>query len=635
MTSFIMHKFYQLSAVVVSLLLLAIGAHAQTGVQPCFRLPTAIVCAPATITPIDCSGVPPNLVVYDYGDGQLRLDKSFTFTRPGKYLIRQGLNTLGSGGNVSQPIELTVIEPRSPTFRIAACSNRAAIVEITDTTFPEYEIEWGDGTTTIAKSGDTKQHSYGAEGSFNVTVKGITGQNVACGSASQRINVVLQIPAPTLRSVSVRADGRAIISYMLPAGFNYRLQQVNIVDNTVKTFHLSAGSNSFTSPDITSAFDRYIYSIEAINPCNTGQPISYFNQVGVHTIRVTPLRELNRINWSAPLHLGFTSYTLFRNGTKIGEWTGQNMLQFEDRNITCGQQYCYRLETRYYNGAAVSISQEVCITTSRESDPQRFTEALATVTNEQVQITWRQPERTRVASVLLRKIAPRQPLQQITLTQTAPPYVDNNVFTAADAYCYQLSYIDNCGNQSPWTEPFCTAVINGKISGDSVLLNWQELRGYGAVNYLIEQLDENNRAVNIFRPTSRTSTFIPVGNFSNQLLRFRLVSLVNTQGGMVALYSNAIRLRINATLYYPTAFSPNNDGLNDTFGVTTRFIDKFNLQVFNRWGELIYYTDDPAARWDGTYKGVPVPTGTYALVIQAQDLSGRKIEEKAMLLITK
>lgn len=634
-----MQKIYQrlllAAAASAGCLWLSAVAYAQTGVQPCFRLPATVVCAPATVTPTDCSGAPPNLVVYDYGDGQLRLDKSFTFTRPGKYLIRQGLNTLGSGGNISQPIELTVIEPRNPTFRVSTCSNRSVSVEITDTVFPDYEIEWGDGATTNAKGGDTKQYNYSTEGSFNITVKGITGQNIACGSASQRVNVVTQIPAPTLSAVTVLPDGRARVHYTLPAGFNYRLRQVNSADDSAKTFHLAAGSTSFTSPDITSPFDRYTYSIEAVNPCKPDAPVNYFNLLGTHTVRVTPLRELNRINWSAPLHIGFTSYTLFRNGVKIGEWTGQNTLQFEDRNITCGTQYCYRLETRYYNGAALSVSQEVCITTSRDSDPQRFTETLATVANEQVLITWRQPERTRVASVLLRKITPGQPTQQITLNQTSPPYIDNNVFTAGDAYCYQLSYVDNCGNQAPWTEPFCTTVLNGKISGDSVLFNWQELRGYGTVNYILEQLDENDRTVNIFRPTSRTSMFLPVSNFSDQVLRFRLIALVNTQGGVVALYTNIVRLRINAVLIYPTAFSPNGDGLNDTFGVTARFIDKFHLQVFNRWGELIYYSENPDERWDGTHKGVTVPTGTYALVIQAEDKTGRKIEQKVILLITK
>lgn len=609
--------------------------HAQSSLQPCFRLTDTLVCAPATVSPVDCSGAPPNLIVYDYGDGQLRLDKSFTFTRPGRYLIRQGLNTLGAGGNLSAPVALTVIAPRNPAFSVQTCNDNRVSVEITDNDFPQYEIQWGDGSSERAQGGQSKTHRYSAEGNFSVTVRGITGQNISCGQTSRSVNVVSRIPAPVLRAVTVGTDGRARISYTLPAGFNYRLRQVNLNDNSAKVFDLAAGSSSFTSPDITSPFDRFVYSIEAVNPCVPNQPLTYLNQLATHLLRVFPLRELNRITWNAPPHIGFTSFTLLRNGTKIGEWTDPRILQFEDRDITCGEQYCYRLETRYYDGMAISSAQEVCITTSRDSDPQRLIEPLATVLNEQIQITWRQPERTRIAQLLLRKIAPGQQPQQITLPQTRPPFIDNNVFTTGDSYCYQLSYIDNCGNQAPWTAPFCTAVLKGSINGDSVLLNWQEPSGYNIIRYAIEQLDEEGRIVNIFQPDARTSLFLPVDSFSEQVLRFRLIIIVRTQAGAVALYGNTVRLRINATLTFPTAFSPNNDGLNDTFGVTARFVSKFTLQVFNRWGELVYFSENPDERWDGTYKGSILPAGTYALVIQAEDRTGRKIEQKAMLLITK
>lgn len=619
----------------IPFLLTGLFVKAQNNLQPCFTLTATVVCAPATVSPIDCSGAPPNLIVYDYGDGQLRLDKSFTFTRPGKYLIRQGLNTLGAGGNISQPVELTVIEPRPPSFRVSVCNNRGVSAEITDTAFPDYRIEWGDGTSTDARSGEKKQHVYNAEGTYEITVRGITGQNIACGSAVQRIGVVAQIPAPEMRSVSVQPDGRARIGYVLPSGFNYRLRQFNPADNSVKFFDLPAGSSSFTAPDVVSVFDRYVYSIEALNPCNPASPVMFFNLTGTHTLQVVPLREVNRISWNAPAHAGFTSFTLLRNGVKIKEWTMPNVLLFEDRDITCGEQYCYRLEARYHNGTVVSTTQQVCITTSRDSDPQRLAEPLASVVNEQVAITWRQPARTRIARLLLRKIAPGQPVREISVNQTQPPYTDANVFTASDGYCYQLSYIDNCGNQAPWTEPFCTAVLTGKVSGDSVLLRWQDLRGYNLIGYTIEQLDGEGKIINTFRPTGRNSLFVSTENFNEQVLYFRLASIINTQSGTAALYSNVVRLRIEALLNYPTAFSPNNDGLNDTFGVTTRFIDKFSLQIFNRWGELVYYSENPDERWDGTFKGATVPSGVYVLVIQAEDRTGRKIEQKNMLLIAK
>lgn len=66
-------------------------------------------------------------------------------------------------------------------------------------------------------------------------------------------------------------------------------------------------------------------------------------------------------------------------------------------------------------------------------------------------------------------------------------------------------------------------------------------------------------------------------------------------------------------VYFPTAFSPNSDGANDVF--RARFsddLDKFNLQVYNRWGELVFESNNKLDGWDGIYKGIAQPLGVYA-----------------------
>lgn len=66
------------------------------------------------------------------------------------------------------------------------------------------------------------------------------------------------------------------------------------------------------------------------------------------------------------------------------------------------------------------------------------------------------------------------------------------------------------------------------------------------------------------------------------------------------------------------SFTPNSDGLNDCFGV--RFwgrVDNFELSVYNRWGQRIFLTRSPQQCWDGTFKGVKQPIGTYVYQIKA------------------
>jgi len=73
----------------------------------------------------------------------------------------------------------------------------------------------------------------------------------------------------------------------------------------------------------------------------------------------------------------------------------------------------------------------------------------------------------------------------------------------------------------------------------------------------------------------------------------------------------------------PNAFTPNGDGINDVFNYYTHFIlsgrSNFEIQIFNRWGSLMYKSNDISATWDGKYNGDYVPTGIYLYNIKFTD----------------
>jgi gliding motility-associated-like protein len=70
----------------------------------------------------------------------------------------------------------------------------------------------------------------------------------------------------------------------------------------------------------------------------------------------------------------------------------------------------------------------------------------------------------------------------------------------------------------------------------------------------------------------------------------------------------------------PNAFTPNNDQTNDTFRPV--FVDDycevllFSMKIFNRWGQLVYETDDTMEPWDGEHNGTPAPSDVYLWVIE-------------------
>ena len=67
-----------------------------------------------------------------------------------------------------------------------------------------------------------------------------------------------------------------------------------------------------------------------------------------------------------------------------------------------------------------------------------------------------------------------------------------------------------------------------------------------------------------------------------------------------------------SSMFVPNGFTPNGDGLNDVFMPVGNNIEELELFIFDRWGTMLFHTDDPTQGWDGTYQGKTVKAGVYS-----------------------
>lgn len=78
-------------------------------------------------------------------------------------------------------------------------------------------------------------------------------------------------------------------------------------------------------------------------------------------------------------------------------------------------------------------------------------------------------------------------------------------------------------------------------------------------------------------------------------------------------------------VHFPSAFTPNGDGLNDVFrAISFCPVEKFRLVISNRFGEIIFETKNPKDIWDGRWMGKPQPVGTYVFFCQYNDFVLKK-----------
>ncbi|MBL4654665.1 MAG: gliding motility-associated C-terminal domain-containing protein [Bacteroidia bacterium] len=152
-------------------------------------------------------------------------------------------------------------------------------------------------------------------------------------------------------------------------------------------------------------------------------------------------------------------------------------------------------------------------------------------------------------------------------------------------------------------------------AGKDTIINLGEsgqLRGVGADIYLwspAELLNTANIADPIATPIDSITYFYLLGTTNEGCEKWDTV-LVNAKSPQIVI---------------PTAFSPNGDKNNDEIYLIPLNITKLiELKIYNRWGQVVFETNDLTQGWDGNFKGEPQEIGTYAYYYIAETVTGQK-----------
>ena len=104
-----------------------------------------------------------------------------------------------------------------------------------------------------------------------------------------------------------------------------------------------------------------------------------------------------------------------------------------------------------------------------------------------------------------------------------------------------------------------------------------------------------------------------------------------------AAWTDTFRLHINHCgfeFYVPNAFSPNGDGVNDDlrpfFKTDNIKIENYEFRLFNRWGSLVFVSQNPNEGWDGTLKGQACETGVYVWTLSVHLMHNGKVQTKQL-----
>lgn len=105
---------------------------------------------------------------------------------------------------------------------------------------------------------------------------------------------------------------------------------------------------------------------------------------------------------------------------------------------------------------------------------------------------------------------------------------------------------------------------------------------------------------------------------------YTVMLVVMNSFGCVDTVFGSVLIKPDYTLYIPSAFTPNDDGINDYYHISGLNLtdEDFEFLIYDRWGHIVFQSSVPSKEWDGTVNGKYAPTGTYTYRLLFTDTDG-------------
>jgi gliding motility-associated-like protein len=604
-----------------------------------FSINSDIGCAPFTVVVTDESGAPDTIAVnYDWGDGSpLDADTVHAYINPGTYDIIQ---TVANGNPRQDTLQITVVEPVNPTFNLFKCRGTRGSIVITDASYQEYYVDWGDGNSDIILPGVPTSHDFGALGNYIVSVKGmisasgdpVDSANVNCSTSQGSLLLDDILPPAVIDTVKVTThdttNGEISIHYNVGPNTLYVLEYqtdgagpftaVDTIRNDLQSEILITGLNTVDH--------YYCMRLTAFDPCGVDQ----VNSNVLCSVRFNLASENNRIRllWNTS-SADFSRYSIYKDNNLLVFVNSINSSEYIDQNLICGNTYCYSIILEENSGFE-SISYTLCTEAASTTPPDPVENINASVVQENIALSWNAPPGQNPSQFIIERstdgtaFTPIDSVSDIT-------YTDNDVNPMAMRYFYRIRYSDNCGNASQPSIVGSPVLLRADLEGR---LFWSAYEGWqaGVDAYWLELYDDEGTLIErIFIGLDRE--YIQAPDQNNQQQYTYRVATEPADGNQEQVYSNFVDIIYRSIVEFPNVFTPNGDGLNDFFTFKGKYVTEGTMLIYNRWGELIFQTEDMITGWDGNALGREAMTGSYIYRARLIDETGVTFIKKGQVLL--
>jgi gliding motility-associated-like protein len=409
-----------------------------------------------------------------------------------------------------------------------------------------------------------------------------------------------------------------------------------IYRSTDNTNWTAAGmANSDATPYITlldsgiNTFEKsWYYKVVTVDSCGN---ISLDNGTHHKSIALlsVPAEQSVQLHWSAYEGYPVTMYRIYKNGTLITTVDGSKT-NYTDTPLTCTHFIRYTVSAVGADFTQIAFSNEDStkpLDHIAPASPYLFSTSIDPE-NTDVRVTWNKGTTFDVTGYkVYRQLVGSNDIQQVySASDPMDTVFTDHLNLGERPYWYMVSATDGCGNISEPSNRGITILLNGRSKSLSHDLNWNGYEQWpdDVDHYTVYRMSDSGSWYEIGTTsadiTNYTDSIQADSNIEKFCYRIKAVEKPGVHNATAL--STVICLKQQPIVYLPNAFTPGMSiDINDSFGPKGTFFKKYDMSIYNRWGEQVYMTTQ-SKPWDGKMNGQLVFPGVYMYIIKVEGYDG-------------
>ncbi|MEA1897986.1 MAG: gliding motility-associated C-terminal domain-containing protein [Bacteroidota bacterium] len=344
----------------------------------------------------------------------------------------------------------------------------------------------------------------------------------------------------------------------------------------------------------------------------------------------------NYVGWGNSLF----SYIIYRNEEAIDTITPGDTT-YSDPGIIAHESYVYYIKALHEAGRISTSNNSDTILVDMNAPPE-YINALGTIFTDELTLELNfkiDPASELHKYYLLRSeniTGAYDTINRLNIYDSVQTITD--IIPEQKPYYYKLVSMNHCLQIARSSNIASTISLSTSNNNFLNRLEWNEYLNWknGVEGYEVYRQIDEETPISIAVLTTETTSYIDdvedeahIGNSGKYCYHVK----AREESGLYSI-SNISCEYPEPMIYMPNAFTPDGDGLNDTFWPVLTFLpDKYIFIIKNRWGNTLFETHDPFATWDGTFSGDPVLEGVYVYYVRAVSPDGKLIERTGQVAV--